>query len=113
MIIGRFHEHTDGTYIGTLRSLLLRADKILFEPIAEDARVDRRPDFRIYTSDEIEIGAAWTRVSKEGAIYHDVILDDPSFAQPVQARLVQAKKGTGFILIWERRTTVRRQPRSG
>ena len=115
MIIGRFHEHADGTYIGTLRSLFLRADKILFEPIAPDAQAARGPDFRIYTSDEIEIGAAWSRMSKDGALYLDVTLDDPSFAQPVQTRLVQARKGTGFILIWERKAAsqTRRARRSG
>jgi Protein of unknown function (DUF736) len=37
-------------------------------------------------------------------VYFDVVLDDPTFAQPVRCRLSPARDKPGFLLIWERQT---------
>lgn len=104
-IIGRFVEQSDGALIGHIRTMFFKSDKVLFEP-AEPSPNAKAPAFRVYTADEIELGAAWRREAKEtGAIYYDVRLDDPTFARPVWGRLVQPKTGDGFMLVWERTTT--------
>lgn len=104
MIIGRFTESADGTLIGHTRTLFFRSDKVVFEPVA-DAASPRAPAYRVYTGDEIELGAAWRKAGKgSGTVYYDVKLDDPTFARPIFCRLVQPKQGTGFLLVWERTT---------
>lgn len=104
MIIGRFAEQADGTIIGHVRCLFLRSDKVVFEPIADTGKSEKSPAFRIWTSDEIELGAAWGKSSKDGVVYYEVKIDDPTLAQPIYARLVQPKGKSGFILVWERTT---------
>lgn len=104
-IIGRFVEQADGALIGHIRTMFFKSDKVLFEP-AEPSSNAKAPAFRIYTGDEIELGAAWRREAKEtGAIYYDVRLDDPTFAKPIWGRLVRPKTGGGFMLVWERTIT--------
>lgn len=105
MIIGRFTETSDGQHIGHIRTMFFKSDKVVFEPTTE-ATSAKAPAFRVYTADEIELGAAWRKSAKEtGSIYFDVKLDDPTFAKPIWARLVQAKKADGYLLVWERTTT--------
>ena len=50
----------------------------------------------------MEIGAGWKRQSAANKTYISVKLDDPSFAAPVNARLVDADNGTA-LLYWSRR----------
>jgi uncharacterized protein (DUF736 family) len=101
MIIGRFTEANDGQLVGHIRTLFFRSDKVVFEP-TRSANA-KAPSFRIYSGDEIELGAAWSNAAKEtGQIYYDVTLDDPTFAGPVRCRLAQAKSGDGYVLVWER-----------
>lgn len=105
MIIGRFAENpASGLLVGHIRTLFFKSDKVVFEPVADG--VANAPSHRIYTADEVELGAAWRKAGKEeGVVYYDVILDDPTFAAPIHARLSHAKKkGTGLILIWERQS---------
>ena len=105
MIIGRFNETTDGTHIGHIRTMFFKSDKVVFEP-TQDAKSAKAPAFRVYTADEIELGAAWRKSGKEsGVVYYDVKLDDPTFAKPIWCRLVQTRAGDGFLLVWERTTT--------
>lgn len=107
MIIGRFTESNDGQLVGHIRTLFFRSDKVVFEPSAEPHPANA-PAFRIYSGDEIELGAAWRKAGKDtGQIYYDVKLDDPTFAGPVRCRLAQAKRGDGFVLVWERPKTTR------
>ena len=101
MILGRFIETPDGCLIGHIRTVFLRSDKVVFEPISATTNA-KMPAFRIYTADEIELGAAWRKATKDGLVYFDVVLDDPTFAQPVQCRLSPMRDKPGFILIWER-----------
>jgi len=107
MIIGRFAEN-DGRLIGHIRTLFFRSDKVVFEP-TPDSSGGNAPAFRVYSGDEIELGAAWRNAGKEtGQIYYDVKLDDPTFAAPVRCRLAQAKSGDGFVLVWERAKATRK-----
>lgn len=102
MIIGRFNESNDGQLVGHIRTLFFRSDKVVFEPSAAPASANA-PAFRIYSGDEIELGAAWRKAGKgTGQIYFDVKLDDPTFAGPVRCRLAQARSGDGYVLVWER-----------
>lgn len=108
MIIGRFAENpASGLLIGHIRTLFFKSDKVVFEPVASEN--ERAPSHRVYTADEVELGAAWRKTGKqEGSTYYDVRLDDPTFAAPIYARLVKAKKeGTGLVMIWERSTATR------
>jgi uncharacterized protein (DUF736 family) len=102
MIIGRFSESNDGTLVGHIRSMFFKSDKVVFEPSVA-AKAANSPAFRVYTADEIELGAAWRKAIKEtGLAFFDVKLDDPTFAQPIRCRLVHAKRGDGYLLVWER-----------
>jgi uncharacterized protein (DUF736 family) len=105
MILGRFAQNPlSDVFIGHIRTLFYKSDKVSFEPLASDN--PKAPSHRIYTGDEIELGAAWTRTNKtDGSVYYDVKLDDPTFAAPVFARLVPAKDGKGYMMIWERGDT--------
>lgn len=104
MIIGRFTEGSDGTHIGHIRTMFFKSDKVVFEPTTE-AKSEKTPAFRVYTADEIELGAAWRKAGKDtGVVYYDVKLDDPTFAKPIWCRLVQTKKADGYLLVWERTT---------
>lgn len=103
MIIGRFAENpVSGLFIGHIRTLFFKSDKVVFEPTA--AKNAKAPSHRIYTADEVELGAAWRKVSGDGVIHYEVTLDDPTFAGPIYARLDPSKdrEKPGFILIWNR-----------
>lgn len=106
MIIGRFAQNpTSGVFIGHIRTLVFKSDKVVFEPSASDN--PKAPSHRVYSSDEVELGAAWPKASpKDGVVHYEVTLDDPTFAAPIYARLEPAKSKSkdelGFILIWNR-----------
>jgi uncharacterized protein (DUF736 family) len=57
------------------------------------------PDYRVYRGAS-EVGAAWAKTARSGRRYLVVTLDDPAFAQPIQARLVRAE--AGYTLVWSR-----------
>lgn len=82
MIIGRFSESSDGTLVGHIRTMFFKSDKVVFEPIPPSSN-PKAPVFRIYTGDEIELGAAWRKVGGDGVVWYEVTLDDPTFANPV------------------------------
>jgi uncharacterized protein (DUF736 family) len=65
-------------------------------------RAVKSPNFRLLAG-AIEFGAAWAKTSRDGRDYHSVKLDDPSFAAPIYASLVEAEDGQSFNLIWSRR----------
>jgi uncharacterized protein (DUF736 family) len=100
-IIGTFRKDGEN-YTGSIETLTLRA-KLTFEPTPKKS--DNAPDFRVlnhtddYTS---EIGAAWTKTSREGAQYLSVRLDDPSFVAPINCRLIKTGSESGHSLLWER-----------
>ncbi len=101
-IIGNF-KATDKGFTGTISTLALKA-AVDFEPV-ERKSSEKAPDYRIFTKDTgYEIGAAWEKTSREtGAHYISVNLDDPSFAAPIQCRLVKTGAEHGHTLLWDRR----------
>lgn len=99
--IGTFTKDENGVYTGTVRTLSVNA-KARIAPDADKSK-DNAPDFRVYAG-TAEIGAAWKKTAEStGREYISVKLDDPSFAQPIYASLVETEDGKAFNLIWSRR----------
>ena len=99
--IGTFKKDGEN-YTGSIETLTLRA-KLTFEPTLKKS--DNAPDFRVFNHTDdytSEIGAAWKKTSREGAQYLSVRLDDPSFAVPINCRLIKTGSELGHSLIWER-----------
>ena len=87
-IIGSFNKDGNG-YSGTLETLTLKA-RLSFEPTGKKS--DNARDYRVFhlTDDySSEIGAAWKKTSRESAEYLSVSLDDPSFVERINCRLVK------------------------
>ncbi len=95
--IGTFSKQEDGSYQGALATLTLKA-KVAIRPVETKAG-DKSPDYRLFANGA-DIGAAWAVTGKNGSPYLSVRIDDPSFAAPVNARLVAGDKG--LSLIWSR-----------
>ena len=99
--IGTFTKDGNG-FSGSIETLTLKA-KITFEPNSKKS--DNAPDYRVlliadsFTS---EIGAAWKKSSKEGAEYLSVSIDDPSFVEKINCRLVKTGSEQGHTLYWDR-----------
>jgi uncharacterized protein (DUF736 family) len=100
--IGNFKATQNG-YTGVIETLTLKAE-VDFEPV-ERKGSDKAPDFRPFTKKSgYEIGAAWSTTSRETeAHYLSVKLDDPSFAAPIQCRLIKTGSELGHSLLWDRR----------
>ncbi len=96
--IGTFTLGEDGSFTGTIRTLSLNI-KVRFVP-AEPSENGKAPDLRVLAGNNVEIGAAWKRTSKENTVYHSVKLDDPSFPAPIYANLVAIDDG--YALVWSR-----------
>ncbi len=96
--IGTFSKQEDG-FNGTLHTLAFNV-KVKIVPITKNK--DQGPDYRVLAG-AMEIGAAWKRQSKANKPYLSVKLDDPSFAAPVNARLVDSEDGN-VNLYWSRRS---------
>jgi len=62
---------------------------------------ENAPTHRVFVG-RAEIGAAWTKTSKEDRPYLSVKLDDPSFTAPIFANLFDDEDGKTFNLIWSR-----------
>ena len=97
--IGTFTKNGDG-YNGTLQTLAFNV-KVKIIAVAKEG--ESSPDYRV-TASGLEIGAGWKRQSAANKPYVSLKLDDPSFAAPVNARLVDADNGTA-LLYWTRRAT--------
>ena len=95
--IGAFQKQANGSYQGSISTLTLNVKIAEFRPTGNVS--GKGPDFRIF-SGQTEIGAAWRKTSREERPYLAVKLDDPSFAAPIFASLVEAD--AGHSLIWSR-----------
>jgi uncharacterized protein (DUF736 family) len=51
----------------------------------------------------VKFGAAWKKTAQNGREYLSVRLDDPSFASPIFANLIEGEDAT-HQLIWSRRS---------
>lgn len=98
--IGTFTRKPDGGYEGRLETLTLHTVVRLVPN--EDKVSGKAPDFRAYAG-KIEVGAAWSRESMDGAPYLSLSLDDPSFAVPISAAMFPAEaEHDRFVLVWSR-----------
>ncbi|MCQ9156340.1 DUF736 domain-containing protein [Acidomonas methanolica] len=91
--IGFFTRTSDG-FAGRVRTLSLDAE-LTFMP-AENNSAEHAPDYRIHLGEgdsALEIGAGWKRTGERAGEYVSVVLDDPSFMQPIRATLFQAGRG--------------------
>ena len=102
--IGSFTKGDNGVgFTGSVHTLSVKA-RARFVP-ETDKEKDSAPDYRIFAGANVDIGAAWRKTAKEtGRDYLSVKLDDPSFAAPIYASLVEAEDGQSYSLIWSRRT---------
>ncbi|CDX24350.1 conserved hypothetical protein [Mesorhizobium plurifarium] len=100
--IGQFTREESG-YSGRIRTLSLDF-ALVFVPV-DKTDVENAPDYRIRLGDEdgVEIGAGWLQTGDRAGAYVSVVLDDPSFVQPIRARLFQAdENGRDWGLHWTR-----------
>ena len=95
--IGTFTKGENGTLNGTIKTLTLNV-KATVRPADKDN--EKSPDYRVFAGN-VEFGAAWKKTSREEREYLSVKLDDPSFATPIYASLVEAEDGEQR-LIWSR-----------
>jgi uncharacterized protein (DUF736 family) len=96
--IGTFTSTKTG-FTGQIKTLALNV-KARFERIENPG--ENGPHFRIY-SNSVELGAAWQKQAKQTERdYLSVKLDDPSFAAPIYATLVEVEGQEGMQLIWSR-----------
>jgi len=101
--IGSFTKNETG-FIGSVHTLSVKA-KARITPVTDKDKASA-PDYRIFAGSDVEIGAAWRKTAKEtGRDYLSVKLDDPSFAAPIYASLIETDDGKAFSLIWSRRSS--------
>lgn len=94
--IGSFTK-SDAGFSGSVKTLALNV-KAKFVPA--DKESEKAPDFRILAG-TVEFGAAWKKTAQNGREYLSVRLDDPSFAAPIFANLIEVDGN--HSLIWSRR----------
>lgn len=99
--IGIFSKNQDG-YQGTIRTAALQI-RARFVPVPP---TDKGPAYRIIVGsgrDGAEIGAAWIRTSRDtGMPYLSCRLDDPSWAGPAYASLIENADNNEHALVWSR-----------
>jgi uncharacterized protein (DUF736 family) len=82
--IGSFKK-TGGEYQGEIVTLSVQARGVRIIPETGRAN-ENAPDYRVYVG-RAEIGAGWKKTSAERRDYLSLKLDDPSFLQPIFAKL--------------------------
>lgn len=100
--IGQF-TRTQSGYAGRVRTLSLDLAVVLL-PV-DNTDIENAPDYRIRVGDEdgAEIGAGWLQTGDRAGPYISVVLDDPTFTQPIRARLFQSdENGRDWGLHWTR-----------
>ena len=99
--IGTFTTTTDG-YKGEIMTMSVQQKNVRIVRETEAAN-ENAPSHRVFVG-RAEIGAAWSKQSREGRDYLSVKLDDPSFSAPIYANLFNDEDGKSFNLIWTRST---------
>jgi len=106
--LGIFMEAPDGSYHGSIRSLTLKVN-LEIRPIEPPMTAKRvAPTHQVYAAD-LEVGAAWSRVSEDGRPYLSVKLDDPTFPAPIYITLSQGTTACELVAFWSRPGTARFQ----
>ena len=95
--IGYFRRHGDG-FAGRITTLQLDAT-VRLAPI--DKVSAKAPEFRAYVG-EIECGAAWKPTGPATGALLNLRLDDPCWAEPIDARLMAGDDD--LPLVWIRRS---------
>jgi uncharacterized protein (DUF736 family) len=101
--IGSLIRVSDG-FRGRLRTLALDVELSLWRC---EASGEKAPDYRVYRGGAAagpEVGAAWKQHGERAGDYFAVVLDDPSFAQPIRATLVRVGHDDAWALLWSRRS---------
>ncbi|VTZ26125.1 conserved hypothetical protein [Methylocella tundrae] len=101
--IGDFIRTSDG-YAGRLKTLALDVELTLVP--ADNADAENAPDYRIHLGSDAErpeVGAAWKRTGEKAGDYVSLLIDDPTFTQPIRANLFQSEpRRKSFHLLWSR-----------
>lgn len=102
--IGIFTRGKDGIIEGKVVTLTLNT-RARFVPIEKDT--DRAPDYRLTFANaehlDVEVGAAWLKISRNERDYLSVKIDDPCFPAPLYASLVESNERPGeYVLLWSR-----------
>ncbi len=99
--IGTFTRKDDG-FFGRIRTLTLDAEVTIL-PI-DETDAENAPNHRIF-ADGLEVGAAWDRTGERAGAYLSVTIDDPSFVEPIRARMFESdtRKDT-WNLHWSRKS---------
>jgi uncharacterized protein (DUF736 family) len=104
--IGEFAREETG-FIGNLQTLLLAQDIIIVP--AEPSDAENVPDYRVHVFDTMnnetgaEIGAGWKRTGEKAGEYVALLIDDPTFPQPIRANLFRDDDaGKDWSLHWSR-----------
>lgn len=104
--IGEFTREETG-FIGNLLTLLLVQDIIIVP--AEPSDAENAPDYRVHVFDAMsnettaEIGAGWKRTGEKAGEYVALLIDDPTFPQPIRANLFRDDDaGKDWTLHWSR-----------
>jgi len=101
--LGTFTRSADG-YSGHIKTLTLDFELTL--AATDGSETANTPDYRIHlgaNDDGPEIGAGWKRTGDKAGDYVSLLIDDPTFMQPIRANLFQSDaKGKTFHLLWNR-----------
>jgi uncharacterized protein (DUF736 family) len=99
--IGTFKKSGE-EYTGIFETLTIRAN-ILVTP--NDKKSANAPDYRVFQKNphfNSEIGAGWKKSARDGSEYLSVSLDDPSFADKINCRLIGTGPENNYTLCWDR-----------
>ena len=100
--IGTFKK-SGNDYRGEIVTVMLQKKNVTI--VAEEpSENENAPTHRVFVG-KAEIGAAWSKTSKEDRDYLSIKLDDPSFNAPIFASLFADEDGKTFNLIWSRART--------
>jgi uncharacterized protein (DUF736 family) len=104
MNIGKF-QHQDGAYTGKVQTFAGGIVEMRIAPTDQ-----KGVDYRVMVAGgDIELGAAWNKVSKEkGTKYVSVKLDSPFTPQPAWCSLFKQSDGS-YNLVWNRPDPTKRK----
>lgn len=98
--IGTFTRKDDG-FFGRIRTLTLDIEVAILP--AEESDAENAPNHRVF-AEGLEFGAAWDRTGERAGSYLSVSIDDPSFVEPVRARMFESDtKKDVWNLHWTRK----------
>ena len=95
-----FFKATNSGYEGKITTLLHNLTDVTFERLL-DRTSENQPAFRIYNG-ELQLGAAWNRITKKGKKYISVNLEDPTFSSGFYSLWRNDGVEDGYTLVFER-----------